>query len=203
MAVRATHPAQGNVKEYSPNKLRIDGAGFTRRIQLSLPDDLAVEQWQHIGKQIFLVMDASAWWIGDWLLFGKSKYPDRYRRAIEETELDYQTLRNYAWIARRFEPSRRRDGLSFQHHIEVASLPESERDEWLDQAEANKWSRNELRMRLRASRPESRVAIESQVTLQIKASKQRKAKWEDAAGRIGCTLCEWATQVLDEAATSR
>ena len=40
--------------------------------------------------------------------------------------LDYQTLRNYAWVARRFAMSRRRDTLSFGHHAEVPALPEPE-----------------------------------------------------------------------------
>ncbi len=31
-----------------------------------------------------------------------------------------------AWVARRFPVSRRRDTVSFQHHAEVAALPEPE-----------------------------------------------------------------------------
>jgi hypothetical protein len=45
---------------------------------------------------------------------------------IVATGLDYQTLRNYAAVARRFELSRRRDNLSFHHHAELCALSESQ-----------------------------------------------------------------------------
>lgn len=49
------------------------------------------------------------------------------------------------WVARNFAASRRRDRLSFQHHAELASLPEHEQDCWLEQSRRFGWSRNELR----------------------------------------------------------
>ena len=70
----------------------------------------------------------AAWCLGDWLVFGEQAYAGRYRQAIERTSLDYQTLGNYAWVAKRFSLSRRRDELSFGHHSEVAALPEPEQD---------------------------------------------------------------------------
>lgn len=35
-------------------------------------------------------------------MYGQAAYTGRYRDAIEQASLDYQTLRNYAWVARRF-----------------------------------------------------------------------------------------------------
>ena len=58
------------------------------------------------------------------------------------TGLDYQTLREYGVVARRFEWSRRRDNLSFQHHAEVCALTGAEQDRWLDLAAPNRWSRS-------------------------------------------------------------
>src|SRR6266536_1438757 len=60
--------------------------------------------------------------MGAWLAHGQAAYRSRYRTAIEQTGLDYQTLRNYAWVAGRFELSRRRDTLSFGRHAEAAAL---------------------------------------------------------------------------------
>jgi hypothetical protein len=59
----------------------------------------------------------------------------RYREAVERAGLDYQILRNYAWMAGRFELSCRRDSLSFGHHAEVAPMPGPERDFWLRPAQ--------------------------------------------------------------------
>src|SRR5437588_8464809 len=96
------------------NRLKVNGAARTRRTSLELPAQLPMETWKHIGIQISTIYDSVTWWLGDWLIYGEDKYPDRYVRAIKETSFNYQTLRNYAWVARRFPPSRPRDRLSFQ-----------------------------------------------------------------------------------------
>lgn len=80
------------------------------------------------------------------------RFSDLHLRAIEACGLDYQTLRNYAWVARKFELDRRRETLSFQHHAEVSSVAPGEQDKWLDPAEEFNWSRNELRRNIRAHR---------------------------------------------------
>ncbi|MEU8803872.1 hypothetical protein [Spirillospora sp. NPDC048819] len=61
-----------------------------------------------------------------------------------------KTLRNYAWIARRFPVSRRRDTLTLQHHAEVAALSDHEQERWLDRAEQEQWPVLRLRTSLRA-----------------------------------------------------
>ncbi|MFC7100812.1 LmbU family transcriptional regulator [Nonomuraea rubra] len=107
--------------------LTIDGVVQTRRTSLTLPKKMSIEAWKKVGQQIWRISDSSTWWLGDWLVYGQRRFPDRYQRAIEETSLDYQTLRNYAWVARKFSPGRRRASLSLQHHAEVAALPEPSR----------------------------------------------------------------------------
>lgn len=57
----------------------------------------------------------SSWCLCDWLAHGEDAFTGRYRDAVERTALDYQTLRNYAWLARPLALSRRRDTLSFAH----------------------------------------------------------------------------------------
>jgi hypothetical protein len=95
---------------------------------LRLPQRLPFERWLDAGTQLSALCISAAWCLGDWLVFGEQAYAGRYRQAIERTSLDYQTLRNYAWVAKRFSLSRRRDKLSFGHHSEVAALPEPEQD---------------------------------------------------------------------------
>ncbi len=112
---------------------------------LQLPRQLPYERWLGIGRQLSAATTSVAWCLGDWLAFGEQAYAGRYREAIEQTSLDYQTLRNYAWVARRFALSRRRDTLSFGHHAEVAALPEPEQDYWLRHAEEHHWPVKQLR----------------------------------------------------------
>ncbi|WP_425558749.1 LmbU family transcriptional regulator [Catenulispora subtropica] len=121
------------------------------------PQNLSERSWERIGASLRELTNSSAWWLADWLIFGESTYGQRrYREAIERTGLDYQTLRNYAWVARRFEHHRRWDTLSFAHHAEVAPLSPPEQDYWLRHAAQQTWSRNELRRAVRASLAEQR-----------------------------------------------
>ncbi len=184
-----------------PGRLRVDRIALTRRTALSLPENLPLDSWKQIGEQIHVISDASAWWIGDWLCFGRDKYPDRYKRAIGETSLEYQTLRNYAWVAGRFDASRRRDRLSFQHHLEVAALPRDQQDLWLTRAEQSGWSRNDLRAALRCYRDDPAAARPlPMAAVQLRVPAERRQLWQDAAARADLELQEWMSAALDLAA---
>jgi hypothetical protein len=178
----------------------LDGLARTMRTSLVLKNDLPLDGWKVVGERISTISESSSWWIGDWLLYGRANYPDRYRQAIQETALDYQTLRNYAWVAGRFCVSRRRDTLSFQHHLEVASLTPEQQDVWLDRVEKFGWSRNELRSKLKAQLKASRSATEVEVTMRLNVSAERKQRWQAAAERAGVDIVCWIAAALDRVA---
>jgi hypothetical protein len=169
---------------------------------LKLSAGLRFEAWVAMGRRVARVSNVSAWWLGDWLVFGQHAYPQRYRSALDVTALDYQTLRNYAWVAGRVEASRRRDTLSFQHHAEVAALAPAEQDLWLARAEAGGWSRNELRRRLAAHR-QGRPAVGEQVCVRIQVPVAREQRWRAAAAAAGVGLADWITSTADAAATAQ
>ncbi|ONI76413.1 hypothetical protein ALI144C_35400 [Actinosynnema sp. ALI-1.44] len=180
------------------------------RTCLALPARMPLDEWRRIGRQIFTISDSSGWWLGDWLIYGQSEYPDRYKRAIDETGLDYQTLRNYAWVARKFPHERRRETLSFQHHAELASLPEADQADWMDRAEKHRWSRNELRNRVKASRragdgtaPAAPGKSLPDTRLQVNIIPDQQQRWQDAAATADKDLLTWIVAVLDEAAAAR
>lgn len=193
---------------------------------MTFPQNLSERAWERIGTSLRELTNSSAWWLGDWLIFGESAYGwRRYREAIERTGLDYQTLRNYAWVARRFDHHRRRDTLSFAHHAEVTRLSPPEQDYWLRKAEQQKWSRNELRRAVRASlaeqspsaelpsssgneeqeaaqHSESTGADDSQrkvTTLTIELSACQLDSYSKVAAAHGLPVDKWVTQVLDAA----
>jgi hypothetical protein len=158
---------------------------------------LPFETWKGLGSRFGLYANASAWWLGDWLAFGRMKYGRRYKEAIAVTGLDYQTLRNYAMVARRFEPSRRRDNLTFQHHAAVCALPDAEQDRWLDAAAAGKWSRNELRRQMRGPTDEHADTI-----FRVAVAERQAERWRLAAQRSRCAFEAWMVSVLDAAAAA-
>jgi hypothetical protein len=179
--------------------MRLDPAALPRRVGLHLPSTLPLTDWTRIGRQLSLITDSSVWWLGDWLVHGETSYPGLYKKAVAETALDYQTLRNYAWVTRKFPMARRRVSLSFQHHAEVASLTPAEQDRWLDQAERHRWSRNELRRRVRAyHRRDSTAATRTSVVLRVPS--QQEARWRQAADQAGIDLIEWMALALNQAA---
>lgn len=128
--------------------------GYLEERRLVLPDGLPFDEWQRCGQILFYLERNVSWWIGDWWRYGERAYGEMATQASKDevedmTGCSYKTTLNSAWVASKFEPSRRRESLSFSHHAEVAALEPEEADEWLDQAETQGWSRGELRGRVR------------------------------------------------------
>jgi hypothetical protein len=113
---------------------------------------LTLEEWQEYGTRLGSVSKSTNWWLGDWLRFGQRHYNDhRYEVATQITGYDEQTLMNFAYVASRYEISRRREILSWSHHAELASLNQTDQDLWLDQAAAHHLSVRQLRSKVRQS----------------------------------------------------
>jgi hypothetical protein len=162
---------------------------------------MAIEDWKALGVKIVIYSEATAWWLGDWLAFGQMKYGRRYKEGIDLTGLEYQTLRNYAVVARRFELSRRRDNLSFQHHAEVCALADDDQDFWLDLAAERHWSKTEFRRRVRAASTEP-PPTGAGTTVHLVLEPQRDKRWRQAAKQSDCALEDWITRTLDAAAVT-
>jgi hypothetical protein len=194
------------------------------RSGLEFPDLLSFKEWSEAGMALAGAASSTAWCLGDWLVYGEATYGDRYREAVKQTSLDYQTLRNYAWVARSFSLSRRRDRLSFAHHAEVAALPAPEQDYWLRKAENESWSRNRIRREVRESlrerkqivtesdpeiqenpdssalRPAVSKAKSGQVSLSFSVSTEQMSTCQSAADLMGMSLERWASWALENAA---
>jgi hypothetical protein len=127
---------------------RIPQSSLTPTSWASGPE-LQPAEWIQWGRWLGTVGRGSAWWIGDWVRYGNARYGERYKLVASITGYDTQTLMNIAYVTSRFEPSRRRESLSFSHHAEVAALSREEQDRWLDQAMFERLSVRGLRAELR------------------------------------------------------
>jgi hypothetical protein len=121
--------------------------------------ELAVAEWVEQGRCLGAIGRGSAWWIGDWIRYGSVRYGDKYAAASQVTGYDAQSLMNMAYVASRFEPSRRRPALSFSHHAELAGLPPEDQELWLDRAEAGGLPVRTLRAELRKTRERSAARL--------------------------------------------
>lgn len=178
-----------------------EGVVLTTRVGLQIPTGLDFDAWEHAGRQLAGIVDSSAWWLGDWLVYGKDNYADRYERGIRAAGLKYQTLRNYAWVSRRFDLDRRRSQLSFQHHAEVASLPVEEQDRWLEIAARENLTTRQLRTAIQNERDaDPNGSPRPAEVRQLAVPSNRVKAWRKAAELTGFELEKWVLEVLDRAA---
>lgn len=129
------------------------------------PVDISYEHWERCIEFLGALHQASRFWLGDGIEFGQHKYGEKYTQAIELTGLSESRLKVIAYTCRQVPKFRRRN-LPFDLHTEVASLSPDDQDYWLDWAERNRATRDELRAELRhrrliTSRPVDEVALDN------------------------------------------
>lgn len=192
--------ASSQQPEITPSSPEFDQVLLTR-VGLRIPAELSFEDWERAGHRLSGIVDSSSWCLGDWLAYGKQKYADRYKKAINSAGLQYQTLRNYAWVSRQFELARRRPRLTFQHHAEVASLPHSDQDHFLDMAEREMWTTKQLRTHIRDGRNDDPDETGQHVVIpRIEVPDDRLEWWRRAADQSGMDFETWVRATLDGAA---
>lgn len=116
------------------------------------PEDLDITEWIILGRRLGSIGRGVAWWIGDWVNYGNAKFGEKYSRAARITGYDVQSLMNMAYVASRFDRSRRRENLSWSHHAELAGLALEQQEVWLGKAEQKHLSVHGLRDEVRTWR---------------------------------------------------
>lgn len=92
------------------------------------------EEWEQVGSVLQRLEGSIQWLIGDWFLYAERQWGSTYEAVAHATGYSYDTLKDYAYVARNVELSVRTDKLSFGHHKLVASLEPNA------QAEALQWA---------------------------------------------------------------
>lgn len=134
----------------SPGVLEVTPTG------LKLDEQIRFNDWRDLGEGIAKGGDRKLWELADWAAFGLAKLKDDpswliYRTIIEQIYAR-GSFYNLASVARRVDVSRRREALTFSHHIEVAPLEPDEQDAWLLDALRHNWSVRELRDEIQRAR---------------------------------------------------
>jgi hypothetical protein len=122
--------------------------------------EIEYPEWIEAGRYLGALGRGHQWWIGDWIRFGTKQWGEKYAEAARLTGYDRGSLRNLAWVASQFSLSRRRDKLTWTHHLEVAPLKPDEQDQWLDRAIEEKLSAADLRIELRMLRRARQQALD-------------------------------------------
>jgi hypothetical protein len=145
---------------------------------LGLPDDLSLSEWKDIGTSLGRAERCLNWFIGEWWAFGEHRYGDRKATAEDWEGPSFSTCQWAASVVRTFgrpkvseaaplgddaarKTPARRNGLSFQHHAEVAALPAEAADAVLDKAEACGWSTRDVRTEVHKLKNAAAVGAEA------------------------------------------
>lgn len=125
--------------------------------KLSINENITLDEWAELGRQLQYVEGSVQFWIGDWARFGDKKgfmrkYTDSkvYDELEEITGLKRQTIQDFKSIAERTSSLRNED-LTFNHHREVAKLSPEQQVQFLNKASEEKLSVRELRDEVRKS----------------------------------------------------
>src|SRR6266446_5649490 len=147
------------------------GLVLPQNLKLSKPEDFAT--WKSYGHHVRQFINSveekaskhdensellsdyrslMAWAIGDFLVAGvkgglKPRVLKRHVREIlgNRKSLAWGTISNYMVTCKAIEFSRRRESLSFSHHVEVAKYPPEEQDRYLERAAAVRVSVREFK----------------------------------------------------------
>jgi hypothetical protein len=80
----------------APRPLSFGRGSVATKNRLTLSDSLTFDEWLAIGEKLAGLVDASAWWLGDWLFFGQWQYGKKYiagRRGHRPRREDAPQLR--------------------------------------------------------------------------------------------------------------
>jgi len=120
------------------------GEGIVSRPNgLEITRELSFNEWKQVGERLLATVDRALFTLGDWRLYGE-RYAKDYHPAIEELDARSRFIAPSLRVSRAMPLERRRDQLSFDVHEVVAGLDEEAQDRWLDDAERQGWSRQQL-----------------------------------------------------------
>ena len=113
-----------------------------------LKPGLKIEEWAKMGREMLFIREGINWWLGDWLVYGESQYGDLMWQYVEQA-FTIKTINTIKYVCSQLAPEMRHPRLSFSHHIEVVyKLPPDLRESYLQIAENNGMTRNELREKI-------------------------------------------------------
>ena len=115
------------------------------RVRAEADADCDFEQWLTKVKSFTSASLCAQWWVGDLLNIGEERWADQYQQIVNDLGVEYQTLKNWKWVAKNVAPEIRREELTWQHHLFVASLGPKDQQTWLDRAVSKKMSSGDLR----------------------------------------------------------
>lgn len=167
---------------------------------LVLPEDLPYDKWLAMGTRLRELHAATPWMIGDWLAYGISHFSTSHwggqvphglaQEVANSLGLAPQTVWNYKSVCAALPPSRRREGVTMQHALEVVSKVKDAKaqDRIFADVVENKTSVKAVREQLRAKAASVPVEKGDTGTSSILETARQFVRDFNAAGELtpGC-----------------
>lgn len=118
-----------------------------KALTLALPDTTTYPEWIGLGRELADQKRHLNWLIGDWIVFGRQRFPEQIELALESISDEPRQFKRIEKTARVFPPHLRDKTLSFDHHAHVADLPKEDALPLLKEARAEHLSARTLRIR--------------------------------------------------------
>ena len=101
---------------------------------LIVSEETRIEDFQDTWNALMAMHNAAPWWIGDLLNQGERIFGEQAAQVQDWTDLKYETLAKYKWVAKYFLREERKPELSFTHHLNAMKAPQEDRDFLLTKA---------------------------------------------------------------------
>jgi site-specific DNA-methyltransferase (adenine-specific) len=139
---------------YPEDSEQIGLPGVLTETSYTLPEGLNLGEWLAIGETLQRMERSVMWWLGDWWRYGERHYGEYASQASKDAIKDatgytYDSVRNAARVAERFEIGRRLPDMPWSHHQAVAALPAEDADALLSDARAEGLSVMDTRERVK------------------------------------------------------
>jgi hypothetical protein len=106
----------------------VPGVELTSTSLIVRDPNFAWESFETLLVRVGEFHSSVKWYLGDLLNHGEALYGERYTQAVDRTGLSVEYLMKLAYTCRAVARSRRREGLRFSHHEEVAALDRARAD---------------------------------------------------------------------------
>jgi site-specific DNA-methyltransferase (adenine-specific) len=122
------------------------------RLSLTFDPRTPYEEWEKDTRALLDLARGIQWLAGDALAFGEAAFGERASQVLDPDRYSWESVSRMARTSKAIPPGRRRAGVSYSVHAEVAALPPPQQEALLDHAEEHRSTEAEVRVLARRSR---------------------------------------------------